>query len=97
MIDDDGKRDARKGGVVMRLRIDHRKMRIEVFQLVGQRKHGDAQIPDHRQIVRPRNFIDPGNGDFPGTMGHDPLEGHSRRHRVGIGIDHDEPVVIAVE
>ena len=26
MIDDDGKRDARKGGVVMRLRIDHRKM-----------------------------------------------------------------------
>ena len=26
MIDNNGKRDTRKGGVVMRLRIDHRKM-----------------------------------------------------------------------
>ena len=95
VIDDDGERDALERGIVVGLRIDHREPRVRGFQTVGQRDHGDTQVADHRQIVGPRNFVDAGDGDFPRAMGHDPLERHRGGHGIRIGVDDDQPVVIA--
>ncbi|MEI3477810.1 MAG: hypothetical protein V8Q84_00350 [Bilophila sp.] len=94
VIDDDGKGDTLKSRVVVRLPVHHRKARGLIFEAVGQGQHGDAQIADHRQIVGPGNLVDARYGDFTHPMRHDPFQRHCGRHRVGIGVDDDEPVFI---